>query len=84
MPERSEGSGFIVDASGYILTNEHLVAHPAKIRIRLADKRELKARVVGTDQSTDLALLKVEADHLPTAWATGCAPSGIPSSSTTR
>jgi serine protease Do len=66
VPERSEGSGFIVDASGYILTNEHLVAHPAKIRIRLADKRELKARVVGTDESTDLALLKVEADHLPT------------------
>ncbi len=66
VPERSEGSGFIVDASGYILTNQHLVARPAKIRIRLADKRELKARVVGTDESTDLALLKVEADHLPT------------------
>jgi serine protease Do len=66
VPERSEGSGFIVDASGYILTNQHLVARPTKIRIRLADKRELKARVVGTDESTDLALLKVEADHLPT------------------
>jgi serine protease Do len=66
VPERSEGSGFIVDASGYILTNQHLVARPARIRVRLADKRELKARVVGADESTDLALLKVEADHLPT------------------
>jgi serine protease Do len=66
VPERAEGSGFIVDPTGYILTNQHLVARPAKIRIRLADKRELKARVVGADESTDLALLKVEADHLPT------------------
>jgi serine protease Do len=65
IPERSEGSGFVVDPAGYILTNQHLVARPARIRIRLADKRELKARVVGTDESTDLALLKVEADHLP-------------------
>jgi serine protease Do len=65
-PERSEGSGFIVDASGFILTNQHLVARPAKIRVRLADKRELKARVVGSDESTDLALLKVEAENLPT------------------
>ena len=65
VPERSEGSGFIVDPAGYILTNQHLVARPARIRIRLADKRELKARVVGADESTDLALLKVEGDHLP-------------------
>src|SRR6185295_20412145 len=43
LPERSEGSGFVVDAAGYILTNQHLVARPAKIRVRLADKRELKA-----------------------------------------
>jgi serine protease Do len=56
----------VVDPTGYILTNQHLVARPARIRIRLADQRELKARVVGTDESTDLALLKVEADRLPT------------------
>ena len=66
IPDRSEGSGFIVDASGYILTNQHLVARQSKIRVRLADKRELKARVVGSDESTDLALLKVEAGNLPT------------------
>jgi len=60
VPERSEGSGFIIDPAGYILTNQHLVAHPARIRVRLADKRELKAEVVGTDENTDLALLKVD------------------------
>jgi serine protease Do len=65
IPDRSEGSGFVVDPTGYILTNQHLVARPARIRVRLADKRELKARVVGADESTDLALLKVEADRLP-------------------
>jgi serine protease Do len=65
LPRRGEGSGFIVDSDGYILTNHHLVPGPARIRIRLADKRELAARRVGSDPSTDLALLKVEARGLP-------------------
>jgi serine protease Do len=62
---RGEGTGFIVDSDGYILTNHHLVASPERIRVRLADRREFTATLVGTDPSTDLALLKVKAEGLP-------------------
>ncbi|HUG54415.1 MAG TPA: trypsin-like peptidase domain-containing protein [Vicinamibacteria bacterium] len=62
---RGEGTGFIVDPEGYILTNHHLVASPERIRVRLADRREFTATLVGSDPSTDLALLKVQATALP-------------------
>src|SRR5574340_314461 len=65
VPRRGEGSGFIVDPDGYILTNHHLVPGPGRIRVRLADKRELHAEKIGSDPSTDLALLKVQAKGLP-------------------
>ena len=65
-PRRGEGSGFIVDPQGFILTNHHVVASPNRIRVRLADKREFTATVVGSDPATDLALLKIGALGLPT------------------
>lgn len=61
------GSGFIISADGYILTNAHVVDGAAEVIVRLGDKRELKARVIGSDRRTDVALLKVEAQGLPAA-----------------
>ena len=68
--ERSLGSGVIVDPLGYIITNNHVVSKADEIRILLGDKRELKAKVVGTDPKTDIAVIKVDAQNLPTIpWA---------------
>jgi len=64
-PRRGEGTGFVVDPEGYILTNHHVVASPARIRVRFADKREMPATLVGSDPNTDLALVKVDATGLP-------------------
>ncbi|BCL75005.1 peptidase [Jeongeupia sp. HS-3] len=62
---RSLGSGFIIDGSGYVLTNAHVVADADEIKVKLTDKREFKAKVIGSDARTDVALLKVEATGLP-------------------
>ncbi len=62
---QSLGSGFIIDEEGYIVTNNHVVRDAEEIIVRLNDRRELKAKVVGTDPRSDVALLKVEADDLP-------------------
>jgi serine protease Do len=59
-PQRGEGSGFIIDADGYIATNNHVVDGASEVVVRLKSGEELAARVVGTDERTDLALLKVE------------------------
>jgi serine protease Do len=63
--DRSLGSGFIIDSSGYILTNNHVVDGAEEILVRLSDRRELVAQVIGADMRSDLALLKVKADNLP-------------------
>jgi serine protease Do len=64
--EHSLGSGVIVRADGYILTNNHVVDDATDIKVTLSDKREFKARVVGKDARTDVAVLKVDASGLPT------------------
>lgn len=63
---RSLGSGFVVSADGYILTNAHVVEAADEILVRLTDKREFKAKVIGADKRTDVALIKIEATGLPT------------------
>lgn len=62
---RSLGSGFIVSADGYILTNAHVIENADEINVRLTDKREFKATVVGSDRRTDVALIKIVAAGLP-------------------
>ena len=64
--EHSLGSGVIVNADGYILTNNHVVDGATDITVTLSDKRDMKAKVVGTDPKSDLAVLKVDAKNLPT------------------
>ncbi|MDO8465924.1 MAG: DegQ family serine endoprotease [Gallionella sp.] len=62
---QSLGSGFIISADGYIMTNAHVVDSADKITVRLTDKREFHAKVIGADKRTDVALLKIEATGLP-------------------
>ncbi len=62
---RSLGSGFIVSNDGFILTNAHVVDSADEILVRLTDKREYKAKVIGADKRTDVALIKIEATALP-------------------
>ncbi|HEU4891057.1 MAG TPA: trypsin-like peptidase domain-containing protein [Vicinamibacterales bacterium] len=64
--EQSLGSGVVVSADGYVLTNNHVVGSAgADVRVGLTDKRELRARVIGTDPLTDIAVLKLDATNLP-------------------
>lgn len=66
MPQQGLGSGFIVSADGYILTNAHVVRDAKDVTVKLTDKREFKANVIGTDPQTDVAVLKINARNLPT------------------
>lgn len=62
---QSLGSGFIISADGYLLTNAHVVDAADEVVVKLTDKREFKAKVVGADKRTDVALIKIEASGLP-------------------
>ncbi len=61
----SLGSGFVISKDGYVLTNHHVVNNASEIVVKLKDRRELIAKLIGSDESTDVALLKVEAKDLP-------------------
>ncbi|MFO1427865.1 MAG: DegQ family serine endoprotease [Steroidobacteraceae bacterium] len=65
-PPRGEGSGFIVSPDGYILTNAHVVDDAADVTVKLTDRREFTAKVVGVDKRTDVAVIKIDAKSLPT------------------
>ncbi len=62
---RSLGSGFIISSDGYILTNSHVVAAADDITVKLNDKREFTAEVIGVDPRTDVAVIKIDSDNLP-------------------
>ncbi|HMT30113.1 MAG TPA: trypsin-like peptidase domain-containing protein, partial [Bacteroidia bacterium] len=64
-PSMSSGSGVIITDDGYVVTNNHVVANSDKVEVTLNDKRTLTAKVIGTDPSTDLALLKIDDKGLP-------------------
>ncbi len=66
IPRPALGSGFIISDDGYILTNNHVVGEEGKIIVKLSDKRQLVAELVGADSYSDIALLKVDANDLPT------------------
>lgn len=63
--EASMGSGFIVSDDGYIITNNHVINNAEEIIVRLNDRREFIAELIGTDKKSDIAVLKIEATHLP-------------------
>jgi serine protease Do len=63
---RGEGSGFIISADGYVMSNAHVVEGASEVLVTLVDKREFKAKIVGADERSDVALLKIEASGLPT------------------
>lgn len=72
LPVRGEGSGFIVRSDGVILTNAHVISDADEVVVKLTDRREFTAKVLGTDKSTDIAVLKIDAQNLPAV------PSALP------
>jgi serine protease Do len=64
-PSRGLGSGFVIDPNGIVLTNAHVVADSDEVTVKLVDQREFRAKVLGTDPTTDVAVLKIDAKNLP-------------------
>jgi serine protease Do len=66
VPRQGQGSGFIITSDGTILTNAHVVADASEVTVKLADRREFTAKVIGADRRTDVAVVKIDATGLPT------------------
>jgi len=66
VPQHALGSGFIISADGTILTNAHVVAGAKEVTVKLTDRREFKAKIIGVDRATDVAVIKIDAKDLPT------------------
>ncbi|PIW69462.1 MAG: trypsin, partial [Ignavibacteriales bacterium CG12_big_fil_rev_8_21_14_0_65_30_8] len=67
--QKGSGSGIIISADGYIVTNNHVVKNATKVTVGLADKRTFSAKVIGTDPLTDLAVVKINAKNLSAAYS---------------
>src|SRR6202000_84279 len=65
-PSHGIGSGFIVRADGYVLTNAHVVMDASEVTVKLTDRREFAAKVIGVDKRSDIAVIKIAATGLPT------------------
>ena len=65
IPQKGTGSGFIINQEGYVLTNEHVVRKADNIKVTLSDGREFDGEVIGSDVTSDMAIVKIKADHLP-------------------
>ncbi len=63
---RAQGSGFVISPDGLILSNAHVVEGAHEVTVKLSDHREFKAKVLGSDKTSDIAVLKIEASGLPT------------------
>lgn len=64
---QSLGSGFIISSDGFIISNNHVVKNADEVIVRLSDRREFKAKVIGADERSDIALIKIDAENLPAA-----------------
>ena len=62
---RGEGSGFILSADGYVMTNAHVIAGASEVYVTMTDKREFRAKIIGSDDRTDVALVKIDGTGLP-------------------
>ena len=65
-PRRGQGSGVIISPDGYIVTNNHVIAQAREVSVTLPDKREFRGKIIGVDPKSDLAVVKIDAGHLPT------------------